>query len=444
MHLTRRYFLQSTGALSVYLGVSPLNLLSSGSNASATAATLGGATNSSLVKRGKTLVVIFLRGGADGLNLVVPYGDPAYAKLRPGLGLKYAKGNQPNNLIDLDGFFGLHPRLGPLAPMFQSGLGVALHAVGHHQNTRSHFEEQDVWETGVIGNTVNSDGWLNRHLATSEGRGPLRAVAVGDNMPRILHGDAPAYSIRGIEDLAFPSDRIDPARMAHALEHAYQRDAMQDQDAARDLLAETANTTLDGVKQLRDLVTQPYTPAAAYPETQLGRKLKEVARLIKADIGVEVAEVDLDGWDTHQNQGQGVNGAFANLAGQLAGAIAAFQTDMADRMDDVLVLTLSDFGRTAAENGTNGTDHGWGNCMFLFGGPVAKANAIASAAGNERKVLTTWPGLGPEQLHDGRDLENTMDFRDVIAEVVRVHLGNKHLETVLPEHEFKRVGVVAT
>ena len=343
--------------------------------------------------------------------------------------------------IDLDGFYGLHPRLAPIALLFDSGLLVAAHAVGYDKNTRSHFEEQDTWETGIVGNTVASDGWVNRHLATSEGRGIIRAVSIGDNLPRILHGPAAAYAIRGLDDLGMNSKGVDPAKVAAALEHAYctptpesHKDATQN---ARDLLNSTAKNTLDGLDQLKAVTAVKYEPIKPYPKTDIGSKLLQMARLIKADVGLEVGEIDYGGWDTHNNQGRGTQGQFADLAGNLADALAAFQADLAERMDDVLVVTLTDFGRTAAENGTTGTDHGWANCMLLMGGPVAAAN---KAEGKPRKVVTSgpWPGLASDQLHQKRDLLNTTDFRDVLCELVRVHLGNPHLETVLPEHEFKQ------
>ncbi len=429
MNLTRRYFLRSTGALAAYLGVSPL---------AAWGLPRGRRVIPAPVKPGKTLVVIFLRGGADGLNLVVPFGDPAYARLRPALALR-APGSGPGGVIDLDGQFGLHPRMAALAPAFTSGIARAAHAVGYDRNTRSHFEEQDVWETGIVGNTVNSDGWVNRHLATSTGHGSIRAVAVGDALPRLLHGKAPAYAIRGLEDLVLPGAvRADPATVAAALEHAYQAPSPDQTSSARDLLAATAGTTLDGIAQLRAIHAAPYTPAVPYPTTDLGTRLLTIARLIKAGVGLEVAEVDYGGWDTHQNQGRAEQGAFGDLAQNLSDALAAFLADMHDRLDDVLVVTLSDFGRTAAENGTSGTDHGWASCMLLAGGPVARATAA-----DPRRVVTAWPGLAPDQLHEGRDLLHTTDFRDCLAEVVRVHLGNPNLEAVLPAHPFRPVNLIA-
>ncbi len=444
MHLTRRYFLKSTGAVVTYLGVTPL------------LPSLARAMTPQPVAKNKVLVVLFLRGGADGLNLVTPYGDSNYYDLRRGIAAPAPSSGVSNALIDLDGFFGLNPRMGALRPFFDSGLCAAAHAVGYDKNTRSHFEEQDTWETGVSGNTINSDGWLNRHLLTSTGRGPIRAVSIGDGLPRIMQGKAPAYAVRGLEELNLPKTAraIDPETMSAALEHAYQRSAQGATNAASDLLAQSASTTLEGVRQLRAVTSGPYTPTAGveYPKSELARKLAQIARLIKADVGLEVAEVDLGGFDTHQNQGRGGEGALGNLAQQMADATAAFAKDLGDRMDDVLLVTLSDFGRTAFENGTGGTDHGWASCMFLMGGAVqraskpevvlADANALKSPTGS-RKVLTRWPGLAPDQLHDKRDLLHTTDFRDVLGEIVGVHLGNENIKAVLPGHEFKRLGMIA-
>ncbi|MFQ3670413.1 MAG: DUF1501 domain-containing protein [Verrucomicrobiia bacterium] len=427
MNLTRRYFLKTSGALALYCGVAPARVLAEAG---------WDQSRAKPVAAGKTLVVIFLRGGMDGLNLVVPFGDPAYYDLRKRLAIG-APGTEEGSL-ELTDMFGLHPRAGALLPFLQSGQATALQAVGYAHNTRSHFEEQDVWETGVIGNTVNSDGWLNRHLLTSEGRGPVRAVSLGDTLPRILRGQAPAVAMRGLEDLSLPATNPEEeAAMTAALEYAYCTEPGPERAAAMDLLAQSAQTTLEGTRQLREIIRTPYESAVSYPNHSLGRQMREAARLIKANLGVEVIEVDFGGWDTHQNQGS-VQGGFGNLVQTLSESLAAFARDLEGRMDDVLVLTLSDFGRTAAENGTGGTDHGWANCMLLLGGPVLRANGGAS-----RPVVGRWPGLAKEQLHQKRDLLHTTDFRDVLGEVVSVHLGNEQVKTVLPGHEFQRVGVVA-
>ena len=420
MNISRRFFLQSSGALALYCGVSPGNLL--------------GALPPAKVTRGKTLVVIFLRGGMDGLNFLVPYGDPGYADLRKRIGIKPPGGE--NGALDIDGFFGLHPKAAALLPFFKAGTARGLHAVGYAHNTRSHFEEQDVWETGVIGNTVNSDGWLNRHLLTSTGVGPIRAVCIGDNLPRILRGKAPAFALEGIADLSFPSSNgSDDASISAALEHAYCVEPRQEMDAAQNLLAETARTTLDGMRQIQQATAGEYRPGSEYPASTIGRRLSEAARLIKSNLGVEVVEIDYGGWDTHQNQG-GVDGQFGNLVEGLSEAVAAFVKDMGDGMNDTLLLTISDFGRTAAENGTSGTDHGWANCMLALGGNLGGEKTKSGP------ILTQWPGLTREQLHQGRDLLHTTDFRDVLGEVVASHLGNSRLKTVLPGHVFKPVGLV--
>ncbi|CAN5767407.1 DUF1501 domain-containing protein [soil metagenome] len=446
MQLTRRYFLQASGAVAVYLGVAPFNVLARGAAPAAGAAPgPGPADPLPLVAGGKTLVVLFLRGGADGLNLVVPHGDPGYYDLRKTIAIARPSVAADTSALDLDGFFALHPRLKPLMPHFASSLAVAAHAVGYDKNTRSHFEEQDTWETGIIGNTLNSDGWLNRHLATSQGRGPLRAISIGESLPRILHGRAQAVAMRGIDDLNLPVGKASQDAVTAALEHAYCCDPSQRQalrGPAMDLLSQSAQMTLDGVKQIRAIASQKYAASAEYPKSGLAGKLMQVARLIKANVGLEVAQVDLGGWDTHNGQG-GAAGQFANLAGELAEGLDAFARDLGDKMEDVVVVTLTDFGRTAGENGTQGTDHGWANCMLLLGGAVQRANKAAESGGTARKVVTKWPGLAPDQLHQKRDLLHTTDFRDVLGELVTKHLGNQNLKAVLPNHEFKAVGLVA-
>lgn len=437
MKMTRRFFLRSTGLAAAYCALSPLDILAGPVNAAASGLALPASTIRPVTK-GKTLVILFLRGGADGLNLVIPYKESNYTTLRKQLAI--ASPDKDNGVLDLDGFFGLHPRMKAMMPLFESGMAVAAHAVGYDQNTRSHFEEQDTWETGVAGNTIGSDGWLNRHLATSTGHGPLRAVSIGDTLPRILRGKEAAYALRGIEDLALPDAKGKQGVIAAGLEHAYQSNPMQHRGSARDLLATTGHDTLDVMRQLESITSQKYKPASPYPKSQLGNKLMQVARLIKSNVGLEVAEVDLNGWDTHQTQAYGsagTEGPFGNLASELADATAAFASDLHDRMDDVLLLTLSDFGRTAQTNGTGGTDHGWGNCLFALGGSV-----LAAGNGSPRKVIGQWPGLNPDQLHQGRDLKHTTDFRDVIAEAVETHLGNENLAALLPDHAFKKVGLV--
>ncbi|TDJ73538.1 MAG: DUF1501 domain-containing protein [Planctomycetota bacterium] len=416
MPLTRRSFLGASGgaALSCCLPVQHWPRL---------------APHAPSTAEGKVLVVLFLRGGVDGLNFIVPYGDPHYRPLREGLAIR--RPGEAQGALDLDGFFGLHPAAGALQPFFASGQAVAIHAVGHAQNSRSHFTEQDLWETGTLDNTLRTDGWLNRHLASRPGPGPIRAVAIGDGLPRILRGDAEAIAIRGLSDLSLGGSS-GPAVLA-ALERAYGGRA---EEASSALLGRSGRATLEALRELQSVANAPYSSAVEYPDTSLGRRLREIARLVKADIGLEIAAVDLGGWDTHQNQGSS-GGTFGALVAQVAGAVAALARDLEHRMDDVLVLTISEFGRTAAQNGTGGTDHGWGNCLLALGGPVH-----AAGGGTARNVLGRWPGLAPEELHQGRDLEQTTDFRDVFAEVARVHLGSPAVESLFPGRVFERVGLV--
>jgi len=426
MKITRRFFLRSSGALATYCGLAPLGF----SNPPAT------------VKEGKTLVVVFLRGGADGLNLVVPHASDAYYKLRGWMAVPMP--GRENGALELDGEFGLNPVAAPLLPFFDAGTGLALHAVGHARNSRSHFEEQDVWETGVVGNTVHSDGWLNRHLQTSEGHGPIRAVSLGDTLPRVLRGEAPALAVRELSELSLGSKSGDEDAMFAALERA-SRGASGElrgesrgdaPSSARELLERSGAETIEALRTLRQALARTPPSQVVYPETGLGRRLRDAATLIRVGVGVEVLNVDFGGWDTHRNQGA-QSGPYARLVGELSGALAAFLNDLEHRLDDVLVLVVSEFGRTAAINGTAGTDHGWGNCALAFGGPV-----LAAGRGRPRKLIGTWPGLGRGQLNEGRDLRHTTDFRDLFAEAVGQHLGNERLTEVLPEHEFQRVGVI--
>ena len=421
MYTTRRQFIRITGTAAMFGGLAPLPLFA--------------ANPPQLlpVRKGKTLVAVFLRGGIDGLNFVVPHGDLDYYKHRKSLAIP-RPGGDPNASRDLDGFFGLHPAAASLLPLFKEGSAVSLQAVGYAKNTRSHFEEQDTWETGVVGKTLSSDGWLNRHLASSTGHGGIRAVAIGGNLPRILRGRAPAYAIRGIGDLAMPNMHGDADVLRAALDTAYCTKPNAKRAAMADLLSRTAAATLEGTRQLEAIAKQEYKPAngANYGKNGIALQFREAARLIKAGIGTELIQLDYGGWDTHSNQG-GVTGGFANRLRDLCDAMAAFRKDLGDAMNDVLVLTLSDFGRTVAENGTNGTDHGWANCMIAVGGGLANSG---------KPVLGEWPGLAPEKLHQQRDLRHTTDFRDVLAEAVSSHLGNPNTSHVIPNHECKPVGLV--
>ncbi|MHC4077322.1 MAG: DUF1501 domain-containing protein [Planctomycetota bacterium] len=396
------------------------------------------------VKRQKTLVLLFLRGGADGLNLVTPYGEKAYYDYRRSIALPPPKSAvaAAQKLRDLDGFFGLHPRLSDLLPFWKSKDLSIVHAVGNPKNNRSHFVQQDIFETADPTASVQSEGFLNRHLQTSEGRGPLRAVSIGARLPRVLRGSASAVAIRSVRDLAYQNRYGDPDQIADALEELYGKDQMpqkkkKQKATGRGVVEAAGRSTMAGLRALEDIGRAKYTPAknAKYPaNNSLGVALANVAQLIKADVGLEVVEIDYGGWDTHRNQGQAA-GAFGARAGAVGGAMAAFARDLGDRLQDVLVLTVSEFGRTARENGTAGTDHGHGGVMFVLGG------ALRQGSGGG-KVVGKWPGLAAAKLNQRRDLAVTTDFRDVYAEVLRHHLGNHNLDTILSGHKPKQVGLL--
>lgn len=416
--MNRRHFLATTGAVAVH-AMPPWHGLAAAADATP-------------VTKGKTLVVVFLRGGIDGLNLVVPFGDEAYYRHRRTIAI--ARPGASQGALDLDGFFGLHPSAGALKPLFDAGSCLALQAVGYAQNTRSHFEEQDTWETGVVGNSLSADGWLNRHLASTTGHGVIRAVAIGGNLPRILRGKAPAYAIRGVDDLAMPKTAAQPDAIRAALEHAYCTKPDASTVVARRLAAQTAAATLEGTRQLEAVARAGYEPAhgAKYPATTVATQFREAARLIKSGIGTEIIQIDNGGWDSHNAQG-GATGSYANRLRDLTEAIAVFRRDLGDAMNDTLILTLSDFGRTVRENGTTGTDHGWANCMLAIGGSLAKPG---------KPVIGDWPGLAEEQLQQGRDLRHTTDFRDVLVETAMRHLGNPHADLLMPGHGHKPVGLL--
>lgn len=397
--------------------------------------------------RQKTVVFIFQRGAVDGLNMVVPFGDRAYYDRRRSIAISPPKRGDDATAIDLDGFFGLHPALRPLAGLYGRGELAIVHASGSPHPTRSHFDAQDYMETATPGVKSTRDGWLNRLLSENpcsgcEGRtlddsdahaadhargqigmteSPLRGVAMGTETPRALWGPYPTLAISDLERFGVAGGR-DPS-LETAFERLYQTDD-------GDLVAGAAGDSFEAVELLKRTDPSQYRPLAGveYPRGAFGRSLLQIAQLIKADVGLEVAFADIGGWDTHLAQGA-AQGQLANRFRELAAGIRAFYDDLGDRQDDVVVVTMSEFGRTVAENGSGGTDHGHGNCMLLLGSSVSGG-----------RVVGRWPGLEREQLYEGRDLRITTDFRDVFAEVVAGHLGASRLDRVFPGYEIDPVG----
>ncbi len=363
--------------------------------------------------RKKILVAIFQRGAVDGLNMVIPFGESRYYDLRPSIAIPKPDGT-PNAAIDLDGFFGLHPALAPLKPMFDAKHLAIVDAAGSPDPTRSHFDAQDYMEAGTPGFKGATDGWLNRALSKESGApSPLRAVSLGDTLARTLRGPNDAVAVRSLNDF-----QLHDTREAATFESMYENTL----DAT---LHGTGRETFNAVKIIQSVQKQVYVPAngANYGNGGFGKSLEQIAQLIKANVGVEVAFADIGGWDTHVNEtgGQPANGQLANNLAQFSQALAAFYRDLGDRMEDVALVTMSEFGRTAKENGDRGTDHGHANVMFVLGGDVRGG-----------KVYGEWPGLQEEQLYEGRDLALTTDFRDVLGELVSRHMGNSHLGSVFP------------
>jgi uncharacterized protein (DUF1501 family) len=405
--LTRRIFLKNGSLAMLSLGFAP-SFFERAAQAAQT--------------RRKILVTIFQRGAVDGLNMVVPFGEKAYYQARPSIAI--AQPGKPDGALDLDGFFGLHPRMASLQPYFKRGELAIVNATGSPDPTRSHFDAQDYMESGTPGVKSTRDGWLNRYLHAKEHEeaSAFRAVSLTQQLPRSLQGKAPALAIDQLGRFG--------VRAGDAGDMMQQSFEAQYAAAADSLLRPTGKEAFEAVKQLQSVDLSQYTPAngATYPASGYGQALKQIAQLIRADMGLEVAFAESGQWDHHANEGPQI----ANRLNDFASGIAAFAQDLGDRMADVVVLTMSEFGRTVAENGARGTDHGHGNAMLLLGGNVKGG-----------KVYGTWPGLEREQRYEGRDLAITTDFRDVFAEALSGHLGASDISRVFPGHTVKgRLGLI--
>ena len=416
--MQRRAFVKSGALALVTMGLSPRFL-----RRTAFGMELPGAA------KGRTLICLFQRGAADALNVVVPHGESSYYALRPRIAIPRpsARLGAGQAAVDLDGFFGLHPSLEPLKPLWDRGLLAPIHAVGSPSTTRSHFDAQDYMESGTPDVKSTPDGWLNRYLATKGTceecapragvrPSPFQAVAMTDQTPRILEGSAPAVAMTSLDAFTVRTGGTSAAQ----IEALYRT-------GSSDVVHASGTEMFDAVKMLRSANPQRYQPehGAQYPRSQFGQRLREIAQLIKANVGMEIAFADVGGWDTHVNQG-GASGQLANRLGDFAQSIAALVTDLGDRMENVVILTMSEFGRMARENGTGGTDHGHAGAMFAIGGPIKGG-----------KVHGKWPGLAQEQLYEGRDLALTTDFRAVFSEIAGKHLGASKLDAVFPGYTSK-------
>lgn len=336
------------------------------------------------------LVMLHLRGGADGLNLVVPAGDPLYYSNRPQVRVA------PGSELALDGFFGLNPALGTIRPRFLSGEFCVVHACGSPDPSRSHFDAQDFMDYGAPGNPAVRTGWLNRVLLSSGAGDPVAAISLGYHAPSLV-GPAPNLSMATLANFALTGDFQSERRAA--LEGRYSLEPGS-------LLG---GSTLDAFAALDRMAAIDPTTSVAYPGSALAASLRDAAALIKADIGVRIVTVAMAGWDHHTTE----NYTLGVVASDLANSLAAFYSDLGDRSNATLTLCVSEFGRRVRDNG-GGTDHGRGGVMLALGGGVAGGRVI---------TRNGWPGLAPEQLDNGQDLAVTTDFRDVFSEALHRHMG---------------------
>ena len=406
LKFSRRYFLKQGGIAMVGMSAMP--------------AFLQRAAAATAMPNKKQLVVLFQRGAADGLNIVVPFGEPNYYRMRPTIAIPEPRRGGADAAVDLDGFFGLHPSLAPLEPLFHKNQLAIVHAAGSPDPTRSHFDAQDFMESGTPGVKATEDGWLNRALETvpEENASPFRAVAMGPNLPRMLRGEAPAIALPDVRQFKVMAQ----GSASGVVEGGFEAMYAQTVDQA---LRGTGAETFEAIDMLRKADPEKYQPenGAEYPNSRVGKSLEQIGQLIKANIGVEVLFLDCGGWDNHVNEG-GVQGQLSNLLRDLGQSIAAFHQDMGDRMENIVFVSMSEFGRTAHENGNRGTDHGHANCMFVMGGDVKGG-----------KVYGNWPGLSDHQLNEGRDLALTTDFRYVLGEILSKHIGVADLKPVFPSFD---------
>lgn len=398
MSQSRRYFLKSSGIAMAAFAAAPSFLVRSAM-----------AQSPSSGSDRPILITIFQRGAADGISVVAPYGDRNYASARPQIAVPAPRSGGADAAIDLDGFFGLHPSLSSLKPVYDEGHLAVVHAVGSPDNTRSHFDAQDYMEAGAPGNKGVADGWLNRYMQGSPrpDANAFRAIALDANMPRSLMGPAPALALARIQDFDVRSagDR--------------KRDVGGTSDLYAAFEAMWHNSTFDAVKMLKNANPQRFQPenGVRYPNGQFGQGLLQMAQLIKADIGLEVGFLDIGGWDTHTNQA----GQLTQRLREYGEGLAAFYRDLGDRMRNVVVLTMTEFGRSIKQNGSGGTDHGHASALFVMGGPIKGG-----------KVYGKWPGLATNDLFEGRDLALTTDFRDVFTEILKKHMRAADTAKVFP------------
>jgi uncharacterized protein (DUF1501 family) len=371
----------------------------------------------------RVLVCVFQRGALDGLSAVVPYADDHYYRERTQIAIP-RPGTGDGAALKLDDQFGLHPSLGPLLPAYRAKELAFVHAVGPTTATRSHFDAQDNMESGGGELTSHADGWLNRCLALQTSPTLQRAVAISGQLPRALSGPENTLALRNLQSF--------DVRVRTGIRHELRAGFEELYRAGDDRASKGGRQALEVTRTIQSLDPKGYKPEHGARYAKGWNALRDAAQLIKAEIGVELVWLDVGGWDTHTAQA-GPKGRLPRALAPMAESLAAFRADLGAHFAHVTVLTMSEFGRTVAQNGSGGTDHGHGTAMMVLGGAV-----------NGGRVVTRWPGLSPEQRFEGRDLAVTTDFRDLFAEVAAHQFGVTSFENIFPDHAPEFVGVMRT
>lgn len=414
--MQRREFLKATGMGAAAAAVAgPLRLLAQDSTTRAQSTT-------------RSIVSIYLRGGMDAINVIVPHGDKRYYEIRPTIAIPGKEEEDGPGVIALDATFGMHPSLASLKPLWDAGRFAPIICSGSPHQTRSHFDAQDFMEYAAPGLRGLTAGWLNRYLTGTKERAEkekagdftLRAMAMQPLLPRALRGDFPV--------LAVPDRKVlENEKVLDTFDDVYGQGGPKESEMGKredDPVVESGRETLETLKKYKEaLKRNSGVKRPDYPSGGLGTKLKDIASILQADIGLEAACVDVGGWDHHTAEGGNV-GTLANMLKNVSDSLAAFTKDLGDRLDRTLVMVMTEFGRTCRENGNTGTDHGHGGVMFLLGGKVKGG-----------KVHGTWNGLEDKALYEARDLAVTTDFRDIFADVLRSHMNWEPSKTFFPDYK---------
>jgi uncharacterized protein (DUF1501 family) len=392
--------------------------------------------NSANAAQGKTLVSIFQRGGCDGLNAIIPYTEERYYQLRPTIAIRPPDLTDAEAALDINGQFGFHPGLAPLLPIYQAGKLAILPTVHYPNASRSHFSGQHLIESAqqeAIYEGAGADGWLNRHLQTQPTAASFRAVGFGDELSQSLRGEATAATLTSLEGFSLSVAPDEESLLLERMDQVYHQDSgVNSANPGKALLHRFGIKVTQDMDVIREIRNQPYLPAngAVYPNTAFGLSMMEIAQLIRAGIGLEVATTTVGGWDNHSDQGGGqTSGRQFRSHDNFARSIAAFHLDLGEMMKDVVLLSQTEFGRTAAENGSGGTDHGYASSWYVMGGNTKSG------------IYGDWPGLEEDQLQQGRFLKQTVDYRDIYAEILTQHLQNNALNTLLPGHDVNPLGL---